>query len=507
MLRTCFHLAALACVMLPATTVLSSQAVPATPGPLPAGAIRQLGEVRFPNVGHVLGVVFSPDGKTLAAGSWDDTVHLWDVATGKETRELKGHKGYVNKLAYSQGGKLLITQGRDRTIRLWDGDTGQPVRQFEGTPPITNSALAPDGKLLTANTGKDVVVWDVATGKEVWRKPLAEAIVGFTPDSTQIVCNVYQVGQRTIVFRDARTGKEQRNLVAPQEVGFAFTAALGGNKLLLADWRTTHLMDLQTGLMRKIATRSESGVTFLAFSPNGKVFALATADGAIRVLELATLGERCHFQGVETGTIPLAFSPDGKTLASGSTDSTIFLWDVPGTLTARVPSGKLSPADLEAVWTDLAGADVAKAYQAMARLLAQPPTAVAFLKEQVQPVAPGPDPALLDRMIKDLANERFTVRDKATTELAKLGDLADVALRAALKEKSTLEVRQRLEKLLRSIEQKDLHPPPEQLRLMRAVEVIEILGSPGGVQLLKTWAGGAPGALLTRQAHEALRKP
>jgi WD40 repeat protein len=59
----------------------SAQDSEAGPGALPAGAIRQLGEVRILNIGHVLSLAFSPDGKTVAATSWDGKVRMWDVAT------------------------------------------------------------------------------------------------------------------------------------------------------------------------------------------------------------------------------------------------------------------------------------------------------------------------------------------------------------------------------------------------------------------------------------------
>jgi hypothetical protein len=77
-------------------------------------------------------------------------------------------------------------------------------------------------------------------------------------------------------------------------------------------------------------------------------------------------------------------------------------------------------------------------------------------------------------------------------------------LRQAFVEKSTLEVRQRLEKLLRAIEEKELNPPPERARLLRAVEIVESIGSKESTDLLKRWAGGAAGAVLTRQAQIAL---
>jgi WD40 repeat protein len=73
----------------------------------------------------VLSVAYSPDGKTLASGSKDQTIKLWDVTTGKEQATLKGHTDLVTSVAYSPDGKTLASGGGDQTIKLWDVATGK----------------------------------------------------------------------------------------------------------------------------------------------------------------------------------------------------------------------------------------------------------------------------------------------------------------------------------------------------------------------------------------------
>jgi WD40 repeat protein len=112
----------------------------------------------------VLGVAFSPDGKLLATTSADQTLRLWDTATGKPHGErLTGHTDTVNRVAFSPDGALLATASSDRTLRLWDTATGKPHG-----PPLTGHAdrvigvaFSPDGsRLATSGTDGTVRLWN-----------------------------------------------------------------------------------------------------------------------------------------------------------------------------------------------------------------------------------------------------------------------------------------------------------------------------------------------------------
>ena len=102
----------------------------------------------FPVGASVNSVVFSPDGKTLASGGRDDTVRLWDVATGEEARRLTGHGVSVNSVVFSPDGKTLASGGFDGTVRLWDVATGEEARR------LTGHEVAPAGKKLEIQNSK-----------------------------------------------------------------------------------------------------------------------------------------------------------------------------------------------------------------------------------------------------------------------------------------------------------------------------------------------------------------
>src|SRR5207237_153324 len=108
---------------------------------------------------RVSSLAFSPDGKLLftgdplslidaATGNEDGAVCLWDVATGKELRALRGHDKSVTAVVFAPGGKVLASAGDDREARLWEVATGKPLRRLKGhEAEVFSVAFSPDGKL------------------------------------------------------------------------------------------------------------------------------------------------------------------------------------------------------------------------------------------------------------------------------------------------------------------------------------------------------------------------
>src|SRR5262249_9454450 len=159
----------------------------------------------------------------------------------------------------------------------------------------------------------------------------------------------------------------------------------------------------------------------VAFSPSGRYLAAANGDSSIRLWNLFTGKEDRRLSGHQGGVLSLAFARNGKQLYSGSMDGTVLVWDLKALGQGQSKSGDF--AQKEARWGDLASKDSARAYSAMRVLLASPGQTVALLKDKVKP-AVAADPQRVSALIADLNSPQFAVRQKASEELAKMGESA-----------------------------------------------------------------------------------
>jgi WD40 repeat protein len=485
-------------------------------------------DLLFTLKGHrrgIFNVAFRPDGKLLATASKDHTIKLWDAETGREIRTLQGHTSDVYSLAFSPDGKLLATASEDHGIKLWDPDTGKEVRALTGHGnDVYNVTFSPDGKRL-ASCGQDRTarLWDVATGKLLHTlsgHTDRVVTVAFSPDGKRLAsaCGTGGSGEAggEVKVWDVETGQELFSLGTGHAGVITVKFSPDGRRLAGATLRqTVRVWEVATGQEALALTGHSLDVYNVAFSPDGRRLASCSGKwnldqaGEIKVWDLAKGKELLSLSGQHAGPIwSLAFSPDGVRLATASgkwnkeEPGEVKLWDL-SHLPKPMPPAPLTAKEVEALWSDLAGADAPRAYRAVWALSAAPREAVPFLLEH----AKAPEGALsqerLAKLIADLDDNRYAVREKASAELEKLGRAAHPALRKALDSPSA-EVRRRSEELL---EKKGDGPPPlsaEEVQALRAIEVLQHIGTAEVRPVLRKWAKEAPKSLVGQEAAATL---
>jgi WD40 repeat protein len=206
-------------------------------------------------------MAFSPDGKTLASGDelvWpfgqmgrktNGEIKLWNVATGKNIATLKGHTHIVRSIAFSPDGKTLASGSLDETIRLWDVSSTKCIATLKvHGAPVSCVAYSPDGKTVASgNDDKTVKLWDVATGKNVATLNADSGAddcvcVAFSPDGKTVASGSYY-GLTTKMW-DVKTGQNIASIMNGSVRSVAYspdgkTLASGGDSIELWDVPTT----------------------------------------------------------------------------------------------------------------------------------------------------------------------------------------------------------------------------------------------------------------------------
>jgi len=510
-------------------------------------------------------LAFSPDGKTLAAAQ-GLAVHLWDVEGNKDLHEFVGHNAPIDDLQFTPDGRGVLTCGKDGATGQWDAATGKLLAwrtRSEGGGQFGAVAGA-DGKSVLFSVQGGVARWDLGADKSTER-PLATGVPGFPTGLTLSADGKTLAGMgqdRFIYVWDAQTGKEKAKVRVelPYPISFALSAdgsllAMSAPNAAARVWdvainREVRVLDadpppgaavappapfappvryrsattllffspdgravvtgsgwelvvweLASGRDRMRVTRPGVSIGRIAFSRDGGLAAVGATTGEVRLLDATDGWELARFAGHTGGVTALTFAPDGRTLATAGNDGLAILWDVKEWAGRKPPISELSPEKLADAWTGLLDGDAGRAYKAVLALAASPKAAAPFLKGQLVG-AKGPDAERIARLIKDLNDDQFDVRENADKELDKMGSDAMPAVRAALASDPPPESRRRLQGLLDR--HKEAAAVSEEVRGGRAVEALERSGAPEAAEALRALAKEASESAVKEQAVAAL---
>ncbi len=288
--------------------------------------------------GHTEGITsiaFSPDGQTLASSSSDETVRLWDVATGRHKLTLTGHTRRIGSIAFRPDGSTLAGGGADATVHLWDSVSGAHKAMLTGhIHAISTVAFSPDGKTLASGAWDNTVrLWDVATGTQ--KAVLTEhaffgenmsgiSHVAFSADGKTLASAAFN--EDRVRLSDPDTGAEKKILNTGNISSLTFnpngrTLATGSRNGLLQLW------DVASGERKTVLSGHASNINAIAFSTDGKT--LVSGGGSqLLVWNARTGAQTGEINGHLRNGWRIAFTPDGSTLASVGDRPTVHLWDV-----------------------------------------------------------------------------------------------------------------------------------------------------------------------------------
>jgi WD40 repeat protein len=473
------------------------------------------GRPLFPEPRHrgtVTALAASRDGRVLFTGGADGAIHAWQTRTGRHLRLVGRHEGSLTALDVSADGARLASAAHDCTIRLWDVDAARQILKFRCRDTAAESlALHEEGNELVATDGR-MAAWCLSarTGRPRWEwwpedffaqgvaAPGGQVFATYHPHRAPI-----QYGE---VIRLWRTRDRKELFCIKQPDTDRGTQAIAfipdGEKLALAEDGAVRLFDLGTGKKVWEINLPEGEIYSLACSPSGKVLAVGYYDGRITLCEVASGQRLATWRAHDCPVWSLCFIPPGRLLASGAEDSTALLWDL-----AKPPlNGRGGRGHLEGArwWRDLGGADAAQARRALWALVDHPERAVALLRERLPPVAPVKE-GQFNRLLARLDSDDFAGREAASMALERLGERVAPDLRRVLRKKDLgPEARRRIEVVLRNLKHRPR--PATQLRVVRAIEALEYIGTPEARRRLESLAKGASAALETQEARAALRR-
>jgi WD40 repeat protein len=432
---------------------------------------------------------YSCDEKSFWTLFPDDTIRSCDENTGRETVVLLPIRYQPDRIHFFSNGKLYSIHSRSiddvdtfaiystsRKIALWTVKTkAENSWSTRVTVSPNSQAFSSNGKFFAAATfANKVYIWDLETSKahgEPLKNGNSPQALAFSPDS------------RALLLGGGDTDHSGRHAGSLQ------------------------LFDVQTGRELFKCAEQNTEVESVAFAVDGSTFAAASGDFTTRVWETCTGQELFSFvdHKKDNRASYITYSPDSRMLASCmSADASVLLWSLAPPDWSEASAQREAATQLPAWWDDLAGSDAPKAYRAVWSLSAVPERAVPFLRERLRPF-PAMPADQMRQWLADLDAPAYPVRERASAGLAACGLQAAALLRQAqaATPAPSAEAAERIAALLQKTEQWAV-TDAAMLRALRAVWVLERIGTPAARDVLQTLAAGAPALRPTQAARSAL---
>jgi len=304
--------------------------------------------VRLTVSGHsaaVTSIAWSPDGKYLATGSWDNTAIIWNAATGEQVRQLTGHRRFIASISWSPDGSRLATASWDDMVRIWDVSDGMVLATLHGEDGIASSvAWSPDSKFVAAGYGDgSTILWDLASGKEILKLHSATGKVNgvsWSPDNKRLALS----SGRSAEVWDLAGKKKLVSLTGHSGLIGSIAWSPDGSRIATGSWdQTARVWDAGDGRELLALIGHSNTVAGVAWSPDGSRIATASWDNTAKVWDTQNGRELFTLKGHSGVVAGVAWSPDGERLATASWDSTAKVWDAGSNKEVSTLNGRRGP--------------------------------------------------------------------------------------------------------------------------------------------------------------------
>lgn len=488
----------------------------------------------------LLAMAWAKDDQSLVTIDSQGAVTRWPAAGGKPISRFATTLPAAAALA--SGGRIAALGTAEGPIAIYDTAAQKQIARVSTTEPASSLAVSPEGNRVVRATYDGLYLWDAATdaehrltvgnGEDHNRWGMMSSV--FSDDLSTFACTAMVVTMAPGAA--ARMGMDEYEARA---VDLATGAAHALTKVKRGGGRSLQSVGLSSGgelvavslkkgmvnvpqgagmavvdngaLVMAIELATDTNLPALdspgihvdcnplAFSRDGRSLAGACGDDGIALWDLASGKEYARLAAPRSRVFAMAFSRDGARLAAAGQDGTVSIWALPAP-----PALELSKED---PWKRLAVTEAAKAYPASCELVAAGDKTVTMLKDLLKPAAAitGDIPKRVRQLVADLDSDDFETRDKANNELQSLGESAEPTLKEILKSTASDEAKSRIEKMLATLS-KGTAAAGDMVRTLRAVAVLQHIGTPAAAELLAKLAAGDPASRITAAARSALQQ-
>jgi WD40 repeat protein len=486
------------------------------PGPTPNPL-----ELRVASHGHwVFGVAISPDSKICATGSNDDVVRLWELTNGNRIRTLKGPRNAISSITFSPDGSLVAAGSQDDCVYVWEVASGKLLHRLVGHQGETRVVyFSNDGKtLFTGCTRGELRAWSVATGTmegEPLRPGVGMYEMARAPDGRTVVL---VGGGGFVVLLDQSTFQPIWKVKAHRDTAFDAAFSYDGRWVATVglDNRLS-VIEVLTGRVWRSLPAGKTHPSSVGFVPNRLSIISGGIDKTLRLWDLS-LGQQqvgwTTAYGIKSELLDvlkyelakLSFAGDGQHLVTAMGRQRAMVWHL-GPLYSWLDDRRGSvtghPKDIAKLWFELGAVDPQTAGPALFNLVAMGSDAVTHIQEHLSPASRTED-EIINSLIIQLDDAQFAVREAATRRLSGFGPAIVPRLEAVLSKETSVEVIFRLKSIINSSHAQQVRS--DRLRALRAVQVLEYVGSDGALTHLQALSSGESEAELTNAAAAARKR-